>query len=390
MRDKVLIIDDEPNLRMILGEILNRAGYLTFTFESFSQAKNTLNHEDIDVVLTDLQMPEASGMDVLNYCKQYSPDLPVILITAYGTVERAVSALKAGAFDFISKPIENEELFRTLEKAIQSRLRRRKEPGLEIMSAIGVGPIPFPLFGDSNSTKTLRNEIERVAQSSSPVLLYGEVGTGKRSVAYEIHRKSMRSRGSFIQINLDAIPAVFQVTELFGVEKGATPMSFFSKPGSFELAQGGTLLIDEVGALSVEAQNELFSVLDQESFSRLGGLKKFPLDLRIIVTSSRDLSESVKAGKFHVELFYKLSVQNLSLIPLRERKDDLISHFVPIFIERACRKNGIAQVECSEEALAWFRMQDWPGNLGQLERTILRAVHSCTGGLIDLKDLSLE
>jgi DNA-binding NtrC family response regulator len=375
VRDKILIIDDEPNLLAILTEMLTRANYEVFSFSSFTEAKPTLNTEAIDVVLTDLQMPEYTGMDVLEYCQQYSPDLPVILITAFGTVERAVSALKSGAFDFVLKPFVQEELFRTIEKAMSSRKRRRREPALELMSATGVGSVPFPLFGNAPSTKFLRKQIDEGAKTLTPVLMYGEVGTGKRSLAYELHRRSAHARGPFIHLHCDAVPSVFQITELFGVEKGATPMSHFSKPGSLELAQSGTIFIEEIGALSIDAQNHLFSALDQEFFSRVGGLKKFPNDFRIVSSSSFDLSDSVKEGTFHVELFHKLSVETIELKPLRERKEDIVTHLVPYFAERACRKLAIPLITFPPDVLAWFQSQAWLGNFGELEKKVQQMVN---------------
>lgn len=388
MRDKILVIDDEPNLRMVLSTMLSRAGFEVFCFESFSAAKETLNTENLDIVLTDLQMPNETGMDVLAYCQHYSPDLPVILITAFGTVERAVSALKAGAFDFILKPFDQTELFRVIEKAMQSRKRRRKEPFLEMLSAVGVGPVPVPLFGNNLSTAALRNQVDQIAASGSPLLMYGEVGTGKRSIAYEIHRRSDRSRGPFIQLNIDAVPAIFQISEIFGVEKGATPVNLFSKPGSFELAQGGTVLIEEIHTLSIEAQNVLFLALENDYFTRFGGLKKFPLDFRLIATSSKDLGEMIKAGSFHVELFYKLSIIEITLKPLRERSADVETHFVPYFLERACRKRGIPVLEVEADAMKWLVSQAWPGNLGELERKIGKAVNEVRGSLLSLDALN--
>lgn len=382
MRYKVLIIDDELNLRKIVQEILERAGYEVLSFEGFAEAKFALNTEDVDVVLTDLQMPEFTGMDVLAYCQQYSPDLPVILITAFGTIERAVTALKSGAFDFILKPFVQEELFRTIEKAISSRKRRRREPSLEMVSAVGVGPVPFPLFGNSTSTQTLREQVERAKNTESPVLMYGEMGTGKRSIAYELHRKSAHSLGPFIHINCDAIPPLFQLTELFGFEKGATPMSLFSKPGGLELAQGGTLFIEEVGTLTIEAQNQLFTALEQEYFSRIGGLKKFPNDFRIITTNSMDLSSAVRSGSFHVELFHKLSVETIDLKPLRERREDIVSHLVPYFLERACQKHAIPLFNLAPDVLEWFKIQPWPGNFGELEKKIQQIVNQSRESLI--------
>lgn len=382
MRDKIIVIDDEPNLRKILEALLTREGYEVFSFDGFKSALETLNTEDVSVVITDLSMPEHSGLDVLKYCKEYSPDLPVILVTAFGTIEAAVTALKNGAFDFVLKPFDHQELSRILQKAIQTRKRRKREPALEMMNAQGVGPVPVPLFGDESSTVQLREQIERVSRSRSHVYMFGEVGSGKRSIAYEIHRKSDRVRYPFIQVHCDAIPPVFQVGELFGLEKGALPMNFFSKPGSFELGLGGTILLDEVDALGVEAQNALFSALESDFFTRVHGAKKFPVDFRIIATSSKNLTDKVKDGSFHVELFAKLSLEEIILKPLRERKKDIQTDLLPYFLERACRKRGIPTVQCDPVVEEWFMNQEWRGNIGELERTIEQVMNHWTSGSI--------
>ncbi len=387
MRDKILVLDDEANLRMILEATLTRGGYDVLSFESFESAKTTLDTEEIAVVLTDLQMPNFSGMEVLNYCQQFAPDVPVIMITAFGTVERAVLALKSGAFDFVLKPFESGELFRTIEKACQSRRIRKREPALEIMSAVGVGPVPVPLFGQCASTRTLRDDVERISRLESPLLILGEVGTGKRSIAYEIHRKSDRARHPFVQISCNTIPPIFQITELMGVEKGASPVNLFSKPGSFELAQGGTLFIEEIDTLSIDAQNAMFTALENESFTRVGGVRKFPLDFRIIATSSRNISDAVKKGSFHVELFYKLSADVLDLKSLRDRTEDIRSDLVPYFLSRACQKKGVPTLECSEEVMTWFQNQEWKGNLGELERKVQKGVNLAKGSTLKIEDL---
>ncbi len=394
MRDQILIIDDEPNLRTILHETLTRQGYDVLSFAGWDEAKPALQTESIDVVITDLQMPDASGMDVLAYCKRYAPDLPVILITAYGTIERAVAAMREGAFDFVLKPFQNEELFRILRKASESRIRRNREPGsglmgksgAEWMSASGVGPVPIPLFGKSPEAASLRAEVERASRSEAPVLMTGPAGTGARSLAHEIHRKSVRAREPFLQLNCAAVPAVFQPTELFGVEKGAGPMHWFSKPGALELAQTGTLFLEEVDALSVEAQNQLFTALENESFVRVGGVRGIPAGARIIATSVRDVGVLARDGAFHVELFYKLSALPVLLKPLKDRKDDLRTDFIPYFLERASCKRGIPAVACSEDAMSWLLAQEWPGNLGELERAIQQAVGRCEGGVIERTD----
>ena len=386
MLDKIMVIDDEVNLRKILSALLAREGYDVQAFEGFDEALPVLNTEDVDVLITDLSMPGKTGMDVLAYCKQYSPDLPVVMITAFGTIEAAVTALKAGAFDFVLKPFDQQELFRTIQKAIQSRKRRKREPALELMSVKGIGPIPIPLFGNEPSTEQLRARVDHIAESDSHVMMVGEVGSGKRSVAYEIHRKSNRARGPFVQLHCDAVPEMFQLSELLGVEKGAMPVSLFTRPGQMELAVGGTLVLDEVGALGIEAQNALFNAIESEYFSRVGGAKKFPVDFRVVATSSKDLSQAVKEGKFHVELYYKLTVESLLLKPLRERKKDIRTHLFPYFLERACRKRAIPVLTVEDEVLKWFETQAWSGNLGELERKVEQVVNLVSHDDVALKD----
>jgi two-component system response regulator AtoC len=305
------------------------------------------------------------------------------MITAYGTIERAVAAMQAGAFDFVVKPFQNDELFRIVAKANQSRIRRRREPAQDLMSAIGVGAVPLPLFGKSESAAQFRSSVERISKGGASVMMWGEIGTGKRSVAQEIHRKSDRARGPFIQVNLEAVPSVFQSTELFGVEKGASPVHHFSKPGTFELAQGGTLFIEEIDALSIESQNLFFNAISNESFSRIGGIKQFPMDFRVIATSSKDLAPLVRDGRFHVELYYHLSVEQLQFLPLRERLEDLVSDFIPYFIEKAARKRGIPAPACPESVISLLEARTWSGNLGELERAIAQAVNrSGNSGLV--------
>ncbi len=377
MRDRILVIDDEPNLLKILSAMLSRKGYEVLSYAGFDLALGSLNSEDIDVVITDLSMPQKTGMDVLAYCRQYSPDLPVVMITAFGTVESAVGALKAGAFDFITKPFEQSDLFQVVEKAIESRRRRKREPALEMMSASGLGQVQVPLFGNQPDTVSLRQTVERISQSRSHVFILGEIGTGKRSVASEIHRYSDRARGPFVQLHCEAVPPAFQVSELIGIEKGASPIAFVSRPGKLELALGGTLLLDEVTALSVDAQNELFLALERESFSRIGGAKDYPLDLRIVATSSKSKSMDffLNSAGFHFELFQKLSVEVLQLKPLRERPVDLETHLAPYYFDRAFRRRGIEAASPSAELLDWIKRQSWTGNLGELEKKIEQAVN---------------
>jgi two-component system response regulator AtoC len=387
MRDKIMIIDDEANLRKIFTALLTRQGYEVVAFDGYDSAIPVLNTEDVDVLITDLSMPEKSGMDVLSYAKQYAPDLPVIMITAFGTIEAAVNALKNGAFDFILKPVEHDELARVIEKAIQSRRRRKRDPAMGPMEASGVGPTPIPLFGMESSTQELRKSVLKIEGNQSHVMMVGPLGSGKRSIAYQIHRSSMSATGPFIQVNCDAIPETFQVGELLGVEKGALPMSLFTRPGKLELASGGTLLLDEVGALGIDAQNALFNALENECFSRVGGAKQFPVDFRIIATSTKDLSPAVKEGTFHVELYHKLTVESIILKPLSERREDIGTHLFPYFLERACRKKGIPLLPYDPAVVEWFKNQAWPGNLGELDRRVEQLVNHVEGNAIRIEDI---
>jgi two-component system response regulator AtoC len=383
-QDSVIIIDDEENLRNILKALMEREGFLAYAFASLKEAKSTLNEQDIDAVLTDLSMPEENGIDVLNYCKKYSPDLPVILMTAYGTVEAAVTALKGGAYDFILKPFEHEDLFRILRNAIQSRKRRKREPGLD-PGELGrgeqspftsvIGSVPVPLFGDQPDTLQLRKTVQLLTRTRSSAVFEGEIGTGKRSIAFEIHRRSEFARGPFVQLNVDAIPDAFQISELFGFEKGAMPLSMVARPGRLELATRGTLLLEEVSALSIDAQNALLLALENEYFCRLGGVKRFPMDLRILCTTTENLSAKVEAGRFNPELYQKLAVQVVPIQPLRCRQLDLVTHLIPYFLAKACQKRGVPLRQLSPDQFQWAKNQKWEGNLGQLERWVQQIVN---------------
>ena len=359
-----------------------RQGFEVLSFEGFGSAFETINNEDISVVITDLSMPDHSGLDVLKHCKEFSPDLPVILVTAFGTIEAAVMALKNGAFDFILKPFDQDELIRNVQKAIETRKRKNREPGMEIFDANGIGPVPVPLFGIEPSTQLLREQVARISSSRSNVFIYGEVGSGKRSVAHEIHRKSDRSNGPFVQVQCDAIPDIFQIGELFGMEKGPNPISYFSKPGAFELGMTGTILLDEVDALGKDSQNALFSALESEFFSRAHGAKRFPTDFRLIASSSKDITPLLNKGQFHEELYHLLSLEKIDLKPLRYRKKDIQTHLLPYFLQKSCRKRGIPSVTFDDSVENWFMSHHWKGNIGELERTVEKIVNLWVSGPI--------
>lgn len=360
VRDQILIIDDEPNILEVLKALLEKENYEVFTFQSFDEALPVLNQENISLVITDLAMPQKSGFDVLEYCKKYSPDLPVMMITAFGTIEQAVQAMKQGAFDFIAKPFDREALKVTTRKAIESRVRIKRDPELNMLTAEGLGPIAVVLMGDEPSTQHLRQQVLTISKNQAHVFIQGEVGAGQRMLAYEIHRKSSRISQPFISIHADAIPQAFQMAELFGVEKGATPLAWTARPGRLELASAGTLFIESATSLSQEVQLALLESFENDFYIRVGGVKKFLFDVRLILSYSQ--------GELVPEFAKMFSPEILQVLPLRKRKDDLAQFLFPYFLEKACHRQGIEKMKIPSEVTDWLKLQTWSGNLGQLEQ----------------------
>lgn len=395
MKGRVLVIDDEKNITFVIHAMLERAGFEALVFNDSSEAMAAIDEEeDIDLVVTDLYMPGPGGMEILEYCQKNFPHLPVVIITAYGTVESAVSALKRGAFDFITKPFDQTELLNVVQKAVATYRQRLKEPVILVgnpntnSSEVSHSNIST-IIGNSSSIQEVFKVIAKIAQSPSTVLVWGESGTGKELVAYEIHRHSKRANKPFVKINCAAIPSTLIESELFGYERGAFTGAVGSKPGRFELAHEGTLFLDEVAEMPLEMQVKLLRVLQEQEFERVGGVNTIKVDVRIITATNKDLEAEVKAGKFREDLFYRLNVVPIHLPPLRERREDidaLVRYFLMQFNEKL--KKGVTGL--TPETLQALRSYAWPGNIRQLENVLERMILMCDGSVLTNADLPDE
>jgi DNA-binding NtrC family response regulator len=383
---RVLVAEDEQNLRWVLGAILTREGYEVLQAGDGVEALDLLAKHRVHTVVTDLRMPRLDGMGLLRQIARDFEDVPVIMITAHGTVENAVEAVKLGAFDYIEKPFEQEQICQVVAKALKSHeLAQHDVRPAEPKPGCG----RYHLVGQSPAIQQIFAIIDKVAATPSTVLLMGESGTGKELIAKALHENSPRAKGPFIKINCAAIPKTLMESELFGYDKGAFTGAVGSKPGRFELAHQGTLFLDEIGELPHEMQAKLLRVLQDGQVERLGGVKSVKVDVRLVAATKRDLAQEVKAGAFRDDLFYRLNVVPVVLPPLRERRDDLpllVTHFVGRCNERLKKRiQG-----CEPDALARLAAHDWPGNVRELENVLERTVIFCDGPVIRLADLPPE
>jgi len=387
---RVLVVDDEKNITLVIQAMLERAGYETAIYNDSKEAMDALETEDPDVVITDLYMPGPSGMDILEFCKAKYPQLPLVIITAFGTVESAVSALKSGAFDFITKPFDQAELLAVVQKAVQTHIERLKEPVPVTTEPANqaLGSISS-LTGSSPQMLEIFRLIGKIADSPSTVLVLGESGTGKELLAYEIHRNSARAQKPFVKINCAAIPATLIESELFGYEKGAFTGAVGSKPGRFELANEGTIFLDEVADMPLEMQVKVLRVLQEHEFERVGGVSTIQVDVRIITATNKDLETEVKAGRFREDLFYRLNVVPIRLPALRDRKDD-IEPLVKFFVQQFNNKLKKTITQVSPEVLQVLRDFPWPGNIRQLENVLERMILMSEGNTLLVRDLPSE
>jgi two-component system response regulator AtoC len=382
---RILVADDELNLRRVLVALLRRDGHDVVQAASGPEAIDRLG--DVDVVITDLRMPGADGMEVLRTATKNFPQTPVIMITAYGSVGQAVEAIKAGAFDYIEKPFEQDQIKTIVDKAIGQAAANRMAPRATLYSD-NFETGKYGLVGQSTEMHSIFAIIDKVADSPTTVLITGESGTGKELVAKALHEQSSRKGEPFIKINCAAIPKNLMESELFGYEKGAFTGATSSKPGRFELANAGTLFLDEIGEIPVEMQVKLLRAIQESEFERVGGLKTIKVDVRLITATNRDLEAEIKNGNFREDLYYRLNVVPLQIPPLRKRSGDiplLVKHIIKKFNERL-KKNisGIA-----DDALAALETHAWPGNIRELENVLERTILFCKGERIERADLQL-
>jgi DNA-binding NtrC family response regulator len=376
---KVLVVDDEANLRKVLAAMLRRDGHEVILAADGEQGLAEFTQHGADIVITDLKIPKMNGMELLRAVNTQSPDVPVIIITAHGTVDTAVEAIKAGAFDFITKPFDQAELSAVVAKAAKTyaAAQRSVKPDGKARSAI---------VGESTQMQDIFKIIDKVADTPSTVLITGESGTGKELVATALHEGSGRRGKPLIKINCAAIPKDLMESELFGYERGAFTGAVTSKPGRFELADGGSLFLDEIGEIPIEMQVKLLRALQESEFERVGGIKTTRVDVRLIAATNRDLLQEIEAGRFRKDLYYRLAVVPIQLPPLRDRHSDipmLAHHFVEKYNRRLNKKiEGIAA-----DAMAALQAYPWPGNIRELENLMERVLVFADGPQITLRDL---
>ena len=378
-RERILAVDDEENLLHFLSKLLRGEGYRVEVARTGEEALEEVRRSEFDLAILDLRLPDMDGMAVLRALREATPEANVVMMTAFGSIESAVEAMKAGAYDYIVKPLRAEEILKAVEKALEQRTLRREVTHLrrEVERRYSFENI----IGKSKSMQEVFRQIEKVAASRSVVLIFGESGTGKELVARAIHHRSGRKNGPLVVIDCGAIPENLQESELFGHIKGSFTGAVSAKRGLFEEADGGTLFLDEVGDLSASSQAKLLRVLQEGTIRRVGDTKTIQVDVRVIAATNREMSSEMRDGRFREDLYYRLNVVPLHLPPLRERRED-IPLLIDLFIRRygAEARKGVTRI--SPSAMELLLDYPWPGNVRELENVIERAVLFCEGEAI--------
>ncbi len=383
----ILVIDDKDTMREMLMASLSAEGYEVEAAADGESGLEKSKSKAFDVVLTDLKMPTISGIDVLTQLKEQHPDTAVIVMTAYGTIETAVEAMKKGAFDFLQKPFDTSHLQVLVERALENQRLREENILLreELAQTLGFTKI----IGSSAKMVEASRLVQKVAPSDTTVLLTGESGTGKELFARAIHSLSNRNKRAYIAINCAAIPSELLENELFGSERGAFTSAHARKMGKFELADGGTIFLDEIGDLELSLQAKLLRVLQEQTFERLGGTKSIKVDIRIIAASNMDLPEAVAKKEFREDLYYRLSVFPILIPPLRERCDDVLP-LASFFIEKYGKQMKKKGKSLSRDAANLMERYHWPGNVRELENTIERSIILAEGKKIKPEHLAIR
>ena len=383
---KVLIVDDEPGLRQSLGLLLTDAGYAVTAEQNGRRALERATADAFDLVLCDVRMPEMDGLTFLRNYRQRGGSALVIVMSAYGGEDAAIAAMKEGAYDYLPKPFRPDEVVLTLRKAEERERLRQEVAGLK--AQLATGPAERGLIVESAAMRQALELVTRVAEHNTTVLITGESGTGKEVVARAIHRASPRAGKAFVGINCAAIPEALLESELFGHVRGAFTGASSDKTGLFEAANGGTILLDEIGELPLGLQAKLLRVLQENEIRRVGDQKTRRVDARVLAATARDLEAEVRAGRFREDLFYRIHVVVIALPPLREREDDiapLSRHFVARLAQRFGRPLSL-----SADAIAWLEQQPWPGNVRELENAIERAAVLTNHEILSPVDFRIE
>lgn len=376
MQDKaqILIVDDEQQMLLAMETVIARLGHAVLKRSNGKEALEVLETAKVDLVISDMKMPVMSGDELLHTVRQRHPQVPVVMITAYGTIAQAVDAMKCGAYDFITKPFSAEDLERVVQRAV--RPAKRSAP---LKEASRVRSDSVAIVTNDPMTKAILEVAETVADSSASVLIQGESGTGKELIARLIHKSSQRRTEAFVAVNCAALPDNLLESELFGHERGSFTGAVATKIGKFEVANGGTILLDEISEMEPLLQSKLLRVLQEREVDRIGGQKPIPIDVRVVATTNRDIRRAVAEGKFRDDLYYRLNVIPLYVPPLRERKGDvrlLLEHFIRRFSNGEPRR-------LSEAALKKLMDYSWPGNVRELENACQRAVLLSRDGELD-------
>jgi DNA-binding NtrC family response regulator len=382
--ERILVVDDEEQMRDLLAKVLERKGYEVSVCGDGAEALALLEREPADLVITDVRMPGLNGMEALRAIKELNHEIVVLIMTAFGSIDQAVQAVKEGAYDYINKPFKIDEILLTIEKALEERHLRHEVTTLrqELRTRYHFEN----LLGKSRAMQEVFGLIEQVAGSRSTVMVYGKSGTGKELVAKAVHYNSPRSAKAFVAVNCAAIPAELLESELFGHEKGAFTGAIATKVGKFELATGGTLFLDEIGHMRLDLQAKILRALQEREIERVGGTRTIKIDVRVLAATNRDLKKAIEDGSFREDLYYRLNVVPITLPDLKDRQEDiplLANHFVQKFAP----ESNPAIREISKEAMAILMSHTWPGNVRELENVIERAVTLGRGPAVEPRDL---
>jgi two-component system NtrC family response regulator len=376
---KVLIIDDEASIRESISNILSDENISSKTAKSLEEAKKILTKEYFPVILLDIWLEDGSGIDFIDTIKEISPNSSIVMITGHGGIELAVQSIKKGAFDFLEKPLSIEKLLNVIEKAHKEHIKNKLtniEPKDDII-------------GESLVIKKLKEEIKKVAKSNANIVIFGENGTGKELVAKNIHQLSYRKDKPFVDINCAAIPDELIESELFGYEKGAFTGALSRKAGKLEIANEGTIFLDEIGDMSLKAQAKLLRAIETKSFHRLGGLQKIDVDVRFICASNKDLKKLIEQGLFREDLYYRLAVITLEVPPLRERGYDIII-LAEYFLDKFCQENKTKPKKLTDEAKEILLEYNWPGNVRELKNLMERLSITVEKDVIDAESIGIK
>jgi two-component system, NtrC family, response regulator AtoC len=380
----ILVADDEPVIRDLLKEILEDEGAAVKLVGTGGEALASLESDDLDLAVLDVRMPPPDGLAVLQQARHKGIDIPILIITAQDSSTNTIQAMQLGAYDYIGKPFDSDEILQTMTRALEYRRLAKRVHDLERQIR---GDPRDVIIGRSASMQQVYKLIGRVASSNATVLITGETGTGKELVAQVLHRASPRSEGPYVVVNCAALPETLLESELFGHEKGAFTGAIVQRKGRFEQANHGTIFLDEIGEMSASTQKKLLRVLQEHSFERVGGNLPIKVDVRVIAATNRDLHHDSETGTFRDDLYYRLNVVNIHMPPLRERKDD-----IPLLVRHFLMKyghDGTDSPQVSEAAMQMLTDNDWPGNVREIENAIERALVLAQGGTISTEHLSL-